>query len=342
MVTASKNISAKKEKVKYRVSNWSEYNSALKERGNIAIWVHKGVLSNWYVDYKDKPKQRGRNEKYSEAAIRTCCYLRQLFNLPYRQLEGFVNGIFEMQNIDLEAPDYTCISRRSRTIKISLKNQKKIEQIMRSGQRVCIAIDASGLKVYGEGEWKVRQHKAGKRRTWTKLHVAIDADTQDIVAIKVTNRDTHDGSCFKDLIEQIPNKELIKEVYADGAYTWNEHYDYSKKNKIKLFSPLPKNATLSGKDDEVFKATARDLALVEQDECGGTEQWKKETTYHRRSLVECTFSRIKRIFGDRLRARNIKTQTSVPDSNKFQSFWKRGFIDDSKYYLSNNISVYFC
>ena len=37
-----------------------------------------------------------------------------------------------------------------------------------------LAIDATGLKVRGEGEWKVRTH--GKDRlVWRKLHLGVDA-----------------------------------------------------------------------------------------------------------------------------------------------------------------------
>jgi len=47
-----------------------------------------------------------------------------------------------------------------------------------------VLIDASGIKVYGEGEWKVKVHGASKRRKWIKLHITIDAKTQEIIELE--------------------------------------------------------------------------------------------------------------------------------------------------------------
>jgi hypothetical protein len=59
----------------------------------------------------------------------------------------------------------------------------------RSARPRHLVIDSTGLKVYGEGEWKVRQHGVGKRRTWRKMHLAVDADTGEILACQMTEGD---------------------------------------------------------------------------------------------------------------------------------------------------------
>lgn len=71
--------------------------------------------------------------------------------------------------------DYSILSRRRAGL--SVKMEVHAQEL--SGKRT-IAVDSTGLKVYGEGEWKVRQHGVSKRRTWRKLHLAIDTKTPSV------------------------------------------------------------------------------------------------------------------------------------------------------------------
>ncbi|NGX45133.1 MAG: hypothetical protein K940chlam2_00276 [Chlamydiae bacterium] len=47
--------------------------------------------------------------------------------------------------------------------------------------------DATGIKVSGEGEWKVKIHGKSKRRKWIKVHIAVDAKTQEILQLEITD-----------------------------------------------------------------------------------------------------------------------------------------------------------
>jgi hypothetical protein len=42
-----------------------------------------------------------------------------------------------------------------------------------------LAVESTGVKLYGEGEWKVRLHGKEKLRTWRKLHLLIDHTTHE-------------------------------------------------------------------------------------------------------------------------------------------------------------------
>ena len=64
-------------------------------------------------------------------------------------------------------------------------------------------MDATGVKVYGEGEWKVRQHGWSKRRTWRKLHLGVDEATGEIVAAVCTTNDVQDVEVLEDVLESI-------------------------------------------------------------------------------------------------------------------------------------------
>ena len=78
-----------------------------------------------------------------------------------------------------------------------------------------IVIDATGLKVYGAGEWHVRQHRVSRRRTWRKLHLGIDETTKEIVAVELTGSRIHDSQPLPALLEQIADP--IDQVSGDGA-----------------------------------------------------------------------------------------------------------------------------
>ncbi|MCS3769216.1 hypothetical protein HNP12_003323 [Aeromonas hydrophila] len=56
-----------------------------------------------------------------------------------------------------------------------------------------LVIDSTDLKVFGEGEWKIRKHSAEKRRVWRKLHLAVDPATHDIVTAGGSLENAHDA-----------------------------------------------------------------------------------------------------------------------------------------------------
>lgn len=77
--------------------------------------------------------------------------------------------------LNLPVPSYSQISRRSKSL------HKQINRLIQGKKARHVVFDSTGLKVYGEGEWKVKIHGKTKRRTWRKLHIGIDAETQDIL-----------------------------------------------------------------------------------------------------------------------------------------------------------------
>ena len=104
--------------------------------------------------------------------------LKGIFNLTLRATQGLLDSLFELMNVPLCAPDYSCVSKRARSVTVAYRQPPK--------ERITdLVIDSTGLKVFGEGEWKVRKHGAEKRRVWRKLHLAVDPVTHDIVAAEV-------------------------------------------------------------------------------------------------------------------------------------------------------------
>jgi hypothetical protein len=183
----------------YRVRNWRDYNAGLIARGDVTMWIDEGVLTQVP---EAGPTRHGRPRVYSDAAIQMLLSLKQVFHLPLRALQGFAQSLRKLAFPSLPVPNYTTLSRRAQTLKVALPAQRPHEPMH-------LVIDSTGLKVYGEGEWKVRKHGWSKRRAWRKVHLAMDANTGQISAALMTHQDEGDGEVLPDLLDQIPADVMI-------------------------------------------------------------------------------------------------------------------------------------
>ena len=167
-----------------------------------------------------------------------------------------------------------------------------------------VLIDASGIKVYGEGEWKVKIHGVSKRRKWIKLHIAVDANTQEIIQLEVSPGHQADCKIGPKIIGKLP--KATKTIMGDGGYDTKRCRKAIKSIGAKELIPPRKNCRLT-KDLE-----RRNNAMLEIKGLGGDnlarEIWGKLTGYSRRSLVEASFSRLKRLYGDRFYSKKMETQ----------------------------------
>ncbi|MFT4844157.1 MAG: hypothetical protein ACJAUC_001837 [Planctomycetota bacterium] len=155
-----------KYKAKYHVGNCSEYDRSLTERGNLTVWLSPAAIAPWNA----KPSRRhGGQRKYSDLAIETALALRLLFQLPLRQVEGFLRSLFEWMGLALDVPDHTTLSRRAKKLKVPLRVPKKLG-------RIDLVIDSSGLAIFGQGEWAAVKHGGKGIRGWKKLHLGVDGD----------------------------------------------------------------------------------------------------------------------------------------------------------------------
>jgi Transposase DDE domain len=146
----------------YRVRNWPEYSKALKQRGSITLWINAETVKSW-ESKKEQYLGKGRPEIYSTLAIETCITLKVLLNLAFRQCEGLMGSLFSSWNLAVKVPSYTQLCRRQKGLDMKLKHSLK--------GPLPVVVDATGLKVFGEGEWKVRQHGYSQHRMWRKLHI---------------------------------------------------------------------------------------------------------------------------------------------------------------------------
>jgi IS5 family transposase len=258
--------------------------------------MDEASLQSWYAE--PNGKKVGQPFLYSDAAIELALTLRVIYHLTLRATQGFVTSIFELMGITLDVPDYTTLCRRAAKLNISLDRIPK-------GEPIHLAIDSTGLKVFGEGEWKVRTHGAGKRRTWRKLHIGLDVNSREIVAVETTESNVHDSHVIGQMIPH--SGEKIGAIYADGAYDNHHSYDAAAQcQAAACIDPRSGAALATGKNitpgqilrnnniNEIWKI--------------GKEEWKRQSGYHKRSMVENTMFRIKTIFGPRMSSRDILRQ----------------------------------
>ena len=94
----------------YKVRNWSEYEQALKTRGNLTFWMSEEVIEDW--ENQEKTGRRGASNTYTDTAIATMATIKVLFGLGGRQTEGFLQSLFELMHLKMSIPDHTTLSRR--------------------------------------------------------------------------------------------------------------------------------------------------------------------------------------------------------------------------------------
>jgi Transposase DDE domain len=282
-----------KKKATYRIRNWSEYNASLKKRGSLKIWISSEAIANWTTD--ELTREPGASPTYTDLAIETMATVQAIYGLAGRQTQGFLQSVFELMKLDLTVPDHSTLSRRRRhlTITLPVKDWSKSRHLV---------IDSTGVKVYGEGEWKVRQHGVGKRR---KLHFCVDEATLEIISVVASTNDVSDAEALPDLLQDVPGE--IEQVSADGAYDKRRCYDALNRHGARAAIPPRKDAKIWQHANTKGERHVRDENLRRIRKVGRKE-WKRESNYHRRSLAETQVFRFKTIFGDRLQTRQIDNQ----------------------------------
>jgi IS5 family transposase len=280
----------KKKKQQYRIRNWKEYNKALVQRGSLTLWIDTRCLNAW-LDCSC-PARRGRRRTYTDAAILSALLLREVYHLSLRSTQGLLHSMLRVMQMKLPAPHYSTLCRRARSLRLCLAQPQKVSHLV---------IDSSGLKLYGEGEWKVRLHGADKRRSWRKLHLAMDARTHQLTAALITEKERLDRTVLPLLLDG--TEAEIEAVCADGAYDFAGCYQALKERAARPLIPPRSDAVVRAKSP--FEQRDKNLRLINK---LGRKQWKLKSGYHRRSLIETAFFRLKTIFSDKLKSRTAERQ----------------------------------
>lgn len=201
--------------------------------------------------------------------------------------------------IPLVSPDFSTLSIRGETLSVKIRVKEQ------NSEPLHVVVDSTGIKVYGEGEWKVRMQGWGKHRTWKKLHIGFDEKTKEILMGEVTGNETHDSEMLETILCGIP--EDINQVSADGAYDTRKCYEAISKCGAKATVPPQKNAKIWKHGNTKAERHKRDENLRRIRKVG-RKKWKIESGYHRRSISENGMFRVKTVFGDKVSARKFNSQ----------------------------------
>jgi hypothetical protein len=283
-------------KQRHQVTNWAEYDAALRQRGSLTVWFTEAAIAAWRAEPRTT---RGGQPHYSALAITTALTLRAVFRLALRQTEGLIRSIIRLLGLDLAVPDHSTLSRRAETL-----------QMLRppsSSQPIHLLVDSTGLRLCGPGEWLVEKYGARTRRSWRKLHLGADADTGEIVAAELTSNDIDDGSQVGPLLDQVLRP--VASFTGDGAFDRDDVYGEvaERHPDAAVIVPPRSSAVLSDKAETAPTQRDRHLQLIAE---RGRMGWQKAAGYNWRALIEADISRYKRVIGDALRSRTDARQAT--------------------------------
>ncbi len=281
---------------RHRVTNWSAYDAALRQRGSLTVWFTDEAIEAWQAEPRTTP---GGQPHYSALAITTALTLRAVFRLALRQTEGLVGSILQLLGLDLPVPDHSTLSRRAETLEVPRP---------RSGcAPVHLLVDSTGLRLCGPGEWLAEKHGSRTRRSWKKLHLGVDADTGRIVASALTGHDGDDGSQVGPVLEQVDGP--VASFTADGAYDRDDVYAEVavRHPEAAVIVPPRSSAVPSGAAETAPTQRDRHLeAIAERGRMG----WQKASGYNWRALIEADIARWKRVIGGALRSQTDGRQAT--------------------------------
>jgi hypothetical protein len=223
--------------------------------------------------------------------------LRLAFGRPRRQTEGMLASILRLLGLNLPVPDHTTFSRRSANLAVA-------QALSTARGPVNVVIDSTGLKVFGAGEWQREKHGGTGRRTWRKLHLAVDPDTGEILASELTTTEDGDASQVGPLLDQISS--LIASVTADGAYDGGPVYCTIAERDPAAAVIIPPRSTAVPSNSAETAPTQRDRHL-QMIQARGRLGWQRMVNYGRRSLGEVAMMRYKTVIS-RLHARTLSMQ----------------------------------
>jgi DDE family transposase len=171
--------------------------------------------------------KNGKPYSFSDSFLLIIGYMRIYFHLPYRQTEGIIKATGKNFS---NHPSYSQICRRVNKLDIPSNRLDDDDD-----QDIIIALDSTGIKITNRGQWMQEKWNIKKKKGYLKIHIAVDVNTQEILALEVTDEKVHDGKIMEQLVEQVlenKNKDKdfhIKSVLADGAYDSNKNFNFLKR-----------------------------------------------------------------------------------------------------------------
>lgn len=136
--------------------------------------------------------------------------LKVLFHQGLCQVHGLTCSLVRLMGLDWTEPCFSTLSRRQATLAVKIPVRRSAEPLHRLA-------DGTSIKIHGEGEWEVKKHGPECRRGWRKELLAIDAQTQEVCAVEVTDQRQADGPQVEELLSQLPPETVLASVGDDDV-----------------------------------------------------------------------------------------------------------------------------
>ena len=261
------------------------------------MWFTDEAVQAWRAAPRTTP---GGQPHYSALAITTALTMRLVFGLALRQTEGLISSVIELLGLDLAVPDHSTLSRRAKTL--------EVPPLRRAGTGpLHLLVGSTALKLGGAGEWLVEKHGTSRRQSWRKLHIGVDADSGEIVAVEVTRRDIDDAAMTDALLDQIADP--VTSFTADGSYDQDQVGQVVGERHPDAAVIVPPRAGAVASASAETAPTQRDRhpqMIADR----GRMAWQKASGYNLRAKVEASIGRYKRVIGDALRSRTEQTKAT--------------------------------
>jgi len=269
---------------------WKDVDERLIRRGGLLLSLD--FLEGYDRELGEMNRgKEGRPFTLTNSYTRFLAVVRYLFLMPYRQLEGFTNALHRLLP-SLPSGDYSGLRRRILDLDLSPH-----QELRYSEEPICVAVDSTGIKVHRAGGWMERSH--GKKKRYVKLHLAVNTETKEVVAIEVTTDETHDSKALPGLLDIAERHVEVYEILGDGAYDHAEIYEDLRSRGIEATIKPRRNS----RPDTPSEARRREVRLHQRLSHRG---WAKRKGYGRRWSVETTYSTFKRAFGEHCAAKTLQ------------------------------------
>lgn len=267
--------------------DWKQYNKHLVNRGKINFWIKPKALKVW----KSPKGKNGRPFVYSDELIKTMHVVRFKFHLSLRETEGFFTSLVMLVKCLCTVPCYTQVCRRMKNLHLpaTLAEKKNVTDIV---------LDTTGLKIYGEGEWRAERY--GGKKAWKKLHIALDPMSGKIVLAEISDEHVHDTAYLERALKRANRRK--GKVLIDGIADSRRCYEIARRHNKGLLTP-PKRGAVLRKEEELEKRNDAIRIIHGLGNDGVAKAiWGKLVGYNRRVVVESMMSRWKRLYGGSLRS----------------------------------------
>ena len=270
---------------------------------------------------------------YSDALIRWIVLLRTVLKTSYRLILGIANH--HIESAGLPPISLTQLYNRCASIDLNICSDERFlafgtGNIRPKPHGITVALDATGMSLRKYGGWLSHRWDKKEVSGWIKLHVAVDVDTNEILAFVVTDETVGDITCTEKLMDLVMAAgHDVDRLLADAAYdskdNWNRYTSMGIGVCINIRSPQLKGRFVPSGRFEVRShgcmVRAKEIMRIHEI---GIDRWKEENGYPMRWKVECTFSDLKRMLLDILRAKTKwncvqETMSKVSAHNMYKS-----------------------